>query len=95
MFMKNLSIGAWTVKKGTFDFSQTLTKTTSGDFKQVSGEFNFDWSNVPIFRHASRKAQFSTAFQDKVGKIRILTGTLVYKAPVDKFLVFIDKLISE
>ena len=56
---------------------------------------NFDWSNVPIFRHASRKAQFLPVFQDKVGKIRILTGTLVYKARVDKFFVFIDKLISE
>ena len=57
--------------------------------------FNSDWSKVPVFRHASRKAHFSSFFQDKVRKIRTLTGTLVYKACVDEAFVFINKLISE
>ena len=57
--------------------------------------FNSDWSQLPVSRQVSRKAQFSTVFQYKVGKIRILTGTMVYKARVDEILVFIDKLISE
>ena len=50
---------------------------------------------MPHLRHLSTKAQFSKAFQDKVGKIRILTGNMVYKARFDEVFVFIDKLISE
>ena len=61
------------------------------DFQKI----NSDWSQLPVSRQVSRKAQFSTVFQYKVGKIRILTGTMVYKARVDEILVFIDKLISE
>ena len=30
---------AWTVEKGTFDFSQNIIRTPSGDFRQVSEEF--------------------------------------------------------
>ena len=30
---------AWTVQKRTFDFSQKLIKTPSGDFEQVSEDF--------------------------------------------------------
>ena len=33
------SLGLGPYKKGTFDFSQNLVKTPSGDFKQVSEEF--------------------------------------------------------
>ena len=65
------------------------SKTTFQKFVVV------DWSKVPVFRHISRKAQFSSIFQDKVEKIRILTGTLVHKARVDEAFVSIDKLISE
>ena len=56
---------------------------------------NLDWSQLPIYRQVSRKAYFSTVFKDKVGEIRTLTGTLIYKARVDDVFVFIDKLISE
>ena len=56
---------------------------------------NFDWSNVTVFRHASKKAQFSTPFHDRVEKKRILTRTLVYKKRSDEAFMFIDKLISE
>ena len=32
-------IRTWTVEKRTYDFSQDLIKTPSGDFKQLSEEF--------------------------------------------------------
>ena len=34
-----VTVRAWTVEKGTFDFFQNLIITPSGDFKQVSEEF--------------------------------------------------------
>ena len=39
VFLYNLLIGVGPYKKGTFDVSQNLIKTPSGDFKQVSEEF--------------------------------------------------------
>ena len=41
-----------------------------------------------------KKFNFQQLFTIELEK-RILTGTLVYKAPVDEAFVFIDKLISE
>ena len=61
------------------------------DFQKI----NSDWSQLPVSRQVSRKAQFSIVFQYKIGKIRIVTGTLVYKTRIDEIFVFIDKLISE
>ena len=62
----------------------------------MQATLNFDWSQVTIYRHASRKAQFSTAFHERVEKKkRILTGTMVYKERANQAFMFIDKLISE
>ena len=73
-----------------------LLKSLKFQQKSLFGSnFNFDSSKLPVSRQVSRKAQFTTFFQDKVGKIRTLTGTLVYKERVDEAFVFIDKLISE
>ena len=57
--------------------------------------FNFDWSNVTVFRHASKKLNFQHLFTIELKKKRILTRTLVYKKRSDEAFMFIDKLISE
>ena len=77
------------------DYSLATYGTTPFVQLQMQILFNSDWSQLPVSRQVSRKAQFSTAFQYKVGKIRILTGTMVFEARVDEIFVFINKLISE
>ena len=44
-----LSLGLGPYKKGTFDFSQNLTRTPSGDFKQVSEDF-MDAGDLVVFK---------------------------------------------